>query len=528
MENICIDFGTCNTVISYYENGAQKFVFNSFNGDVLIPTTIYFIKDEIDLNLPFDEFICGKHYLIGTDALNMYEQYKDSNSYFYQFKRFLGMTKHNCEGAIDFLKKFNLNYELDDDTIYFCIPTKTEEFYKINIVQLITLFFRAIKKIINGNEILITCPAYFHDLQRQQLGTAIMNAGLNIFKMCNEPTVAIMYYFDVNNIKNDGTHIIFDLGGGTLDTTVVEYLPEIDVCDVIDIYGNNALGGVDIDNLLVDNIFEKYNIAMSPKMKFKIKNIAENIKITLSTAMNVTICLEEVLLKNGKIEPLLKITYSRHEFNKIITHLVDKMIDPIVTMAKKHETSNIIFIGGPTQIPLISAKLDAIIGAKIGKIVGESNTLYKTIVAMGGSLLYKNLKNKSKLVLLDIIPMDVGISGNDDTMITIIPKNTKFPFSASKIFTTSFDGQRKIDISIYEGISDNIINNNFIGSYTLFGIPPMEKGAIIIELTFQINENGLLNIFIDGKCGHKVNDNIKLIPQVVAKKLFKKILEHIC
>jgi molecular chaperone DnaK (HSP70) len=559
MENICIDFGTCNTVISYYENGNQqnqRFVFNPFNGDILIPTTIFFHVENCNEEecKTVDDLVIGKHYVIGCDANNMNELTKGNNNcYFYQFKRFLGLTKSN-NGCADFLAKFNVNHVLDDDTICFSIDGLG---FSINIVQLVTLFFRGLKPIMQTNgivDVLVTCPAYFHDLQRQQLSLAVCNAGFNIFKMCNEPTMALMKYFEIVKGRTDaeggdrgvsnatqpnggGTFIIFDLGGGTLDTTVVEYFPDIGICDVVDIYGDNALGGTDIDNLVAENLFQRYNIAITPKMKFKIKNVAEQIKIVLTTATTITICLEEVPLKTGKVAETLQITITRHEFNKMVGHLIDKMIAPVISMCQKHETNNVIFIGGPTQIPLVATKLEAMANVKQTALLGNenggnansgaNNVLYKTIVAMGGSLFFADIKNKTKLVLIDIIPMDVGIAGNDDEMIVIIPKNSKFPISATRTFTTSYDGQRKIDIGIYEGTAKNIINNTLIGSYSVYGIPAVEKGKIIIDLTFQINENGLLNVFIDGKHGIKVNDNIKLIPQVVAKRLFKKLLEKV-
>ena len=749
MNNICVDFGTCNTVISYFENEHNKFVYNNANGDILIPTTLFFIKDEINENMKFEDLVYKKHYFIGNEADETFKQYKQNDCYFYQFKRFLGMTnKSNC----DFINKFCLKYELSDDTIYFFIPindltnndstnndstnndstnndstnndstnndstndsnnnltnndltnndstnndstnndstnndstndsnnnltnndstndsnnnltnndstndnnisTNNNHTIKVNIVQLISLFFVGIKSTItntisNNNiiEALITCPAYFHDLQRQQLQNAVINSGIKIFKICNEPTVALLQYLDImknknnnsnnnqegtynitnnqkgtykitnnqkgtynitdnqkgtyNNINNqkgtynitnnqegtynitnnqEGIYIIYDLGGGTLDTTVMDYQPDIDLCEVIDIYGNNALGGIDIDNILIENIYEKYNIEKNLsengklKMKIKIKNIAEDIKIKLTYAEYYSFFIEEVLTKNNKIIPVLEIKYTRFEFNRLITRIIDKMIEPIIAMSKKHSTKNIIFIGGPTQIPLLQNKVKALLNLNDNiETITESNNsqtthnnnlqttqsnnlpimqsnnlpatcnnnslLYKTIVASGGSLLHKNLKNKTSLLLLDITPMDIGISDNNQNMTTLVKKHTKIPFSETKTFTTSFDGQRKIDIFVYEGNDKLCSNNSFIGSYSILGIPPAEKGSIIIDLTFQINSNGILNIYIDGKkntfsdnckdINYKLNDNIKLVPQIVAKKLFEQIFTKI-
>jgi molecular chaperone DnaK (HSP70) len=476
--------------------------------------------------------VYDKHFVIGTSANNYLLSTKQHNNYFHQFKRFLGITN---KSNTDFINKFNLKYELDDDTVYFFIELNENKYIKINVIQLIQLYFVGLKQFItnyNKNNVLITCPAYFYDLQRMQLSHAIVNANFNILKICNEPTVASLYYFDLFNIKTNDKYIIYDLGGGTMDVTVINYEPELDLCEVIDIYGDNELGGIDITNILVDNIYEKYNINKnSLKTLSKIKNIAEDIKIKLSFSNNYLIILEEILLNNNKIVPEIKISYSQHEFNNIIKDIINKMVEPVILMSKKYDTKNIIFIGGTTQIPLLQNKVNALLNINC-KTVDNNLFLYKSIVASGGTLLHKNLKNKSNLLLLDIIPMNIGISSINDDLIIMIPKNSKIPFSYEKIFSTSYDGQRLIDISIYEGLNNKCVNNNFIGSYSIMGIPPLEKGIILIKLIFQINENGILNIHISNvqnlsdkiDVNFKFSNSIKLIPNVVVKKLFGKLL----
>jgi molecular chaperone DnaK (HSP70) len=535
MEYLCIDFGTCNSVISYYENDKINYIYN-IDGNILIPSTIFFITENITDNLNCDDFIYDKHYVIGTSANNYLSSTKQHNNYFHQFKRFLGITN---KSNTDFINKFKLKYELDDDTVYFFIELDNDKYIKINIIQLIQLYFNGLKQFITNynskNNVLITCPAYFHDLQRMQLSHAIIGAKFNILKICNEPTVASLYYFDLFNIKTNDKYIIYDLGGGTMDVTVINYEPELDLCEVIDIYGDNELGGIEITNILVDNIYNKYNINKnSLKILSKIKNIAEDIKIKLTFSNNYVVILEEILLNNDKIVPELKISYSQYEFNNIIQNVINKMIEPVILMSKKYNTKNIIFIGGTTQIPLLQNKINALlnIDCKTINCVDNNLFLYKSIVASGGTLLHKNLKNKSTLLLLDIIPMNIGISSINDDLIIMIPKNSKIPFSYEKIFSTSYDGQRLIDISIYEGLNNKCINNSFIGSYSIMGIPPLSKGTVLIKLIFQINENGILNIHISNvqnlgnetNVDFKISNSIKLIPNVIVKKLFGKLL----
>jgi len=198
-------------------------------------------------------------------------------------------------------------------------------------------------------------------------------------------------------------------------------------------------------------------------------------------------------------------------------------------MYQKHNTNNIIFIGGPTQIPLLQSKVNSILN---NNTYITSNNLYKTIVSKGATLLFKKIFNKEDFCLLDILPMNIGISDNNDNMMVMIDKNSKIPISIEKTFTTTYDCQRTIDIDIYEGNQNKCSQNTFIGSYKLVGIPPLIRGSILIKLLFKISYNGILNVSIEGfensnneiKSNYNCNKDIKLIPSAIAKNILKKIL----
>jgi len=556
--HICIDFGTCNTVISYYDNELEKIlqINNDFDGNILIPTTIYFntetlindnIKKKIIKNKKIDELEYSIDYNIGNNVNIL-----DSDYYFYQFKRFLGTTSKSIDR--NFIDKFNKEYTVDEETIYFFIKTFDDEKIKFSIIDLIKLYFKGLYSIISKKlninntesiEIVLTCPAYFHDLQRLQLKNAASDAGFKIFKLYNEPTSAAIYYIKNNLLINNSNNIdcnkfiVYDLGGGTIDTTVVEYHEDINTCEILDIDGNNSLGGIDIDNIIIADIYNKYNIDKTNiKFKNKIKNIAEDIKIKLTFNNNYYIYIENVpILKNNILDykDSLKISFTRHYFNNLINDIIDQMIEPIKNMYNKYNTHNIIFIGGPTQIPLLQNKVNTLLNKNIKTIENTTNSiLFKTIVSEGGSLLYKLIDKKEDFCLLDILPMNIGISDNNDNLTIMISKNSKIPISIEKIFTTSYDCQRSIDIEIYEGISEKCSNNTFIGSYKIIGIPPLPNGSILIKLIFKITYNGILNIFIDGcknsnfenNYDFKINENIKLIPNILIKDLLKKLLKN--
>jgi molecular chaperone DnaK (HSP70) len=379
--NICIDFGTCNSVISYIEDGILKQIQDDITGDILIPTTIYFINSEIKINKKFIEFEPDLDYLIGNASIDLVNCNKDWANYFFQFKRFLGITSKSVNSYKDFLLRYNLEYTTDEDTIYFYIQTSNDSDYKIkfSICDLIRLFFKALKKILinklNLKEInnlitipiILTCPAYFHDLQRSQLKRAAELAGFEIFKLINEPTAAAVFYINkYSKLTNSDKYIIYDLGGGTIDTTVVEYYNDLNICEVIDIDGNNSLGGIDIDNILTYDIISRYSIdKTNNKWLNKIKIYAEEIKIKLTYTNNIDLYFENVpVIKNNTIEILdsIKVSYSRHLFNNLINELVDDMIKPIIIFSKKYDNiNNIIFIGGPTQIPLLQSKVNTLL-----------------------------------------------------------------------------------------------------------------------------------------------------------------------
>lgn len=567
--NICIDFGTCNSVISYIEDGILKQIQDDVTGDILIPSTIYFNNNEMNISKKITELEPEKDYLIGTSATINANSNKNWEYYFFQFKRFLGITSKSIDGHSDFLKKYNLDYTVDEDAIYFYIKSiESDEFkIKFSICDLTRLYFVGLKKIIqtkllnlekeNKIKVIITCPAYFHDLQRTQLKRAVEQAGFEVFKLINEPTAAAIYYINKFCPEFDSTikYIIYDLGGGTIDTTVINYYSDTNICEVIDIEGNNELGGIDIDNILTFDIINKYSIDKSKLKCFnKIKKCAEEIKIKLSTQLNCTIWLENIyVFKNLKLEYVenLKITYSRQQFNNLINDTVDKMIVPIKNMYNKYNIQNIIFIGGPTQMPILQSKVCSILNIEpddintIGTLKNFKNSeykisnkdmsiLYKTIVSQGGSIFYKKIVTKDDFCLLDIIPMNIGISDPFNNMIVMIEKNTKIPTSVEKIFSTSHDCQRTIDIEVYEGLDISCSNNTFIGNYKIIGIPPLPKGMILIKLLFKISYNGILDISIDGfknssdnsakSFDFKLNSNIKLISNTVANELVKKLL----
>lgn len=548
--HICIDFGTCNTVITYINNkseeeNVQQQIYDEYTGDVLIPSTIYINNLRKNIN----DYEYEIDYVIGNNAninINNSDGY-----YFHQFKRFMGICKTNVESCKDFLKTYNYDYETDEDTLFFKFIDNDNNTVKLSNSDLLILYFKALYKIISNTincegiiPAVFTCPAYFYDSQRHMLKYAAEKSSFSIFKIYNEPTSAAVYYIDKyfkkGECKNEYKNvIIYDLGGGTLDATLVQYHYNDNICEIIDICGDNNLGGIDIDNILVNYIINKYNIDKTNKKWYsRIKKIAEQIKISLTYSESHTEYLECVPILNKQTNIIsyqdnLQIIITKHIFNTIINDIIDKMVEPIKKMVNEYIVDDIIYIGGPTQIPLLKSKVNCFFNSET-VLNTSSSFLYKTIVSLGGSLMYKKITSTNDFNLLDIIPMNIGISDNNNNMQIMIEKNSKIPITVKKTFMTSYDCQRSIDIDVYEGIDTNNDLNTIIGSYKIVGIPPLPKGMIIIDLIFTINNNGILNISIDGyrnssdnnvgNADFKLNNTIRLLSTKSVKEIMRKIL----
>jgi molecular chaperone DnaK (HSP70) len=539
-----IDFGTSNTVISYLNEVSDiKYINDKNNGEILIPSTIYFFKDTINENNKISDLKYKEHYEIGYSANDNYKTYNDFNSYFFQFKRFLGINKSSSVSSFDFIKKYNLKYDIDEELIYFYIPTNNENnFIKCSIIDLVYLYLKSIHLLIcdtlnikNVLNIYITTPAFFNDLQKNQLKTSFKQSNFNVLKIYNEPTSASVYYVNkyYKDLKEDAKFIIFDLGCGTLDITTLLYNSVNKLVEILDVYGNNSLGSLDIDNIIINDIYTKYNIDINnKKWKNKIRQCAEEIKIKMTYINNYDIVLENVPInKNNNIFFLeyLKISYNKNYFNMIISDIVDTIINPLKKIISKNENIiDIVFVGGGSLIELIRTKAQSI--CKINNNILIEHLLYKTIVSCGSCIMHRIIKNKEDFCLIDIVPSNIAIMGIDKNIINIIPKNSKIPIHKEFIFTTSHDSQKIIDFEICE-------DDKIIYSYYITGLPALKRGAILIKIVFKIDINGLLNLTIDGskntqngehsKIDFNFHKNIKLIPKYKMKNLLKLLCNKI-
>ena len=343
----------------------------------------------------------------------------------------------------------------------------------------------------------ITVPAYFTDAQRQATKDAGRIAGLNVKRIINEPTAAALAY---GMDKEEGQHkiMVYDLGGGTFDVSILEVGDG--VFEVMATRGNNKLGGDDFDNKLVDYIadeFQKENGVdlKSDKMSLqRLKEAAEKAKKELSSTMTTNINLPFITAtQNGPIHLNMDIT--RAKFNELTSDLVEKTIAPVKDCIKDagidvSELDKILLVGGSTRIPAVQEEVKKLTGRDPQKDINPDEC-----VAIGASIQGGVLTGEVKdLLLLDVTPLSLGLETLGGVTTKLIERNTTIPAKKSQVFTTAADSQTSVDIHVLQGEREFAKDNTTLGRFQLTGIAPAPRGIPQIEVTFDIDANGIVNV----------------------------------
>lgn len=469
--NIGIDFGTTNICISYYSNNKETIL---LDGDsYLIPSYITFANT----------------ILIGNEAKNITidDKYKLNN-----LKRLIG--EKYC------LKYNSYPYEIKPDTNNNITIVVDNNIYYIE--ELLCMFFNKIKSIVynhfNSKNIIInsvlTVPAYFNDNQRSILKSCAEFTGIHILKLINEPTAAaISYFHNITNITSK-TIMIYDLGGGTFDITVLNY--EDSIYNVLETYGNPQLGGEDFDNCLAFycleqfcsiNNFDIINIYNNKNYKNiykKIKNECKKCKEALSYQLYYDIYIDSLYMG---IDLIIKI--NRSVFESVCKNEFTKCKDLLNNITTKID--EIILIGGSTRMPQIKTILNNYYpNIPINDTIDPDQT-----VAIGASIIAYNLLD-NPTVLLDVVNLPIGIEINGGINSILIHKNTVVPYKICKTFSTEYDYQPSFDLKIWEGESLYANQNNFLGKIDVKNLPLVKKGELKIFVTFKIDFNNILHITI--------------------------------
>ncbi|MDB5323675.1 MAG: dnaK [Phycisphaerales bacterium] len=476
---IGIDLGTTNSVVAVMEGDQPKVLINS-QGSRLTPSVVAFTdKGEI---------------LVGQTA--RHQQITNPKNTIFSIKRFMG--RRHSEVA------------QEEKMVPYEITGGAEEMVKVKVrgkeytpEQISSMILQELKKTAEAyfgepvTDAVITVPAYFNDAQRKATKDAGEIAGLKVLRVLPEPTAAALAY-GLDKKKNEKI-AVFDLGGGTFDISVLDVGDG--VFEVLSINGNTHLGGDDFDEELINYLADEFkrkegvDLRKDAMALQRLKEAAEKAKIELSNAMETTVNLP-FITATAEGPKHMQETITRSKFEQLITPLVEKCRKPVLdaladAKLKPEQIEEVVLVGGSTRVPMVARLVkDLFKGKEPNRTVNPDE-----VVAVGAAIQAGIATGQMKdILVLDATPLSLGVETLGGVMTKLIERNTTIPTSKSEVFSTASDNQDSVTINVLQGEREFAKDNRLLGRFDLTGIPPAPRGVPQIEVTFNIDVNGILNV----------------------------------